>query len=93
MTLVRAFLAPGEFPGTVKGTIDRPAGLKEGEYILVPVAVETVTISREKYEALERDSDFLAALEGAGVDNWDGYDFAVQAMNDNDDSSTEKGTS
>lgn len=36
----------------------------------------TVTISKEQYdELLERDR-WLDALEAAGVDNWQGYDFA-----------------
>lgn len=35
-----------------------------------------VTISKEKYEQLLEDSIWLGCLEQAGVDNWDGYDFA-----------------
>ena len=34
---------------------------------------ETVTISRKKYDQLQRDSDMLNALEACGVDNWEGY--------------------
>ena len=37
---------------------------------------ETITISKEEYESLLEDSKFLRALENAGVDNWEGYDFA-----------------
>lgn len=36
----------------------------------------TVTISEEDYYRLLRDSEKLNCLEGAGVDNWDGYDLA-----------------
>ena len=41
---------------------------------------ETVTISKEEYESLLEDSDKLLALEGAGVDNWSGYDEAMEMM-------------
>lgn len=41
---------------------------------------ETVTITREEYEQLLEDQRFLDALRGAGVDNWDGYDFACEDM-------------
>ncbi len=37
-----------------------------------------VTITREEYETLLRDSDVLQALENAGVDNWEGYKFAME---------------
>ena len=39
---------------------------------------ETITISKSEYEQLVSDSNFLTCLRGAGVDNWDGYDFAVE---------------
>ncbi len=35
--------------------------------------METVTISKEKYEQLLKDSELLAALEAGGVDNWEWY--------------------
>lgn len=38
--------------------------------------IETVTISKKEYESLIEDSEWLRCLEGAGVDNWDGYDYA-----------------
>ena len=34
---------------------------------------ETVTISKEEYDRLNENERFLCALQGAGVDNWDGY--------------------
>lgn len=37
---------------------------------------KTITILVEEYESLQEDSKFLTALENAGVDNWEGYDFA-----------------
>lgn len=41
---------------------------------------ETVTISKEKYEELLEDSQKLNALECAGVDNWEGYGYAMELM-------------
>jgi len=37
---------------------------------------ETVTIPKEEYESLLRDSDFLSTLEAFGVDSWEGYEDA-----------------
>lgn len=39
-----------------------------------------VTIPREKYYQLEEESDKLNALELTGVDNWDGYDIAMEYL-------------
>lgn len=39
---------------------------------------DMVTISAEEYASLKDDQDFLLALQGAGVDNWDGYDYAME---------------
>lgn len=38
----------------------------------------TVTISKSEYDQLLRDSLWLNCLECAGVDNWDGYDYAIE---------------
>lgn len=46
---------------------------------------DTVTISRDHYEQLVRDSEFLNALRGAGVDNWDGYGYALELLNEEDE--------
>jgi hypothetical protein len=46
---------------------------------LVP---ETIEIEKEEYESLLAASDFLSALESAGVDNWEGYDYAQDLMNE-----------
>ncbi len=45
---------------------------------------EMVTITKKEYDELLKDSTFLAYLEGCGVDNWDGYDNAVQMMLEED---------
>lgn len=37
---------------------------------------ETVTISAKELASLRRDSEWLAYLESAGVDNWSGIDHA-----------------
>ena len=39
---------------------------------------ETVTISKKDYEKLIEDQFWLNCLESAGVDNWDGYDEAIE---------------
>lgn len=45
---------------------------------------ETVTISKKEYESLVEDRKWLQALEGAGVDNWEGYDYACELMNEDE---------
>lgn len=42
---------------------------------------ETVTISKKEYDSLKDDAFRLQCLEGAGVDNWQGYDFAMEEYN------------
>ena len=47
-----------------------------GDHTLEPIVQELfgkIVISRKEYNDLQRDSCKLAALEGAGVDNWGGY--------------------
>ena len=39
---------------------------------------ETITIDKQLYLKLKRDSDFLRRLEAAGVDNWEGYSYAFE---------------
>ena len=39
---------------------------------------KTVTIPEEEYNDLLDDAEFLRALRMAGVDNWDGYDDAIE---------------
>ena len=46
---------------------------------------DTVTISKEEYESLLEDSEKLSALEAAGVNNQEGYDSAMELMEDMED--------
>ena len=39
---------------------------------------DTVTIPIEEYEELQEDQNFLNALRAAGVDNWEGYEIALE---------------
>lgn len=41
-----------------------------------------VTIPLSEYLSLQEDSEWLAALENAGVDNWPGIDFARELLNE-----------
>lgn len=41
---------------------------------------ETVTITAERLEELEEAEKRLAALDAAGVDNWSGYDHAMDIL-------------
>lgn len=43
----------------------------------------TVNISLREYKSLLDDSEMLRALYAAGVQNWDGYEVALQEMEDN----------
>lgn len=38
---------------------------------------ETITITKTEYEELLAAQRWVDCLEGAGVDNWEGYDEAV----------------
>jgi len=42
---------------------------------------EMITITKAEYDRLCEDSEWLSYLEGAGVDNWEGFDEAL-AMRD-----------
>lgn len=44
----------------------------------------TVTISKEEYDELISAQNLLNALISAGVDNWEGYDMAVELAEDGD---------
>lgn len=46
---------------------------------------KTVIITEEEYQELLEDARFLAALQSAGVDNWNGYDFALDIFNGDED--------
>ena len=51
---------------------------------------ETVTISKKEYESLLEDSEMLLALQNAGVDNWDGYDYALELLKENEEEEEEE---
>lgn len=38
----------------------------------------SITITRGEYQSLRDDSRMLRCLEGAGVDNWEGFHAAMQ---------------
>ena len=44
----------------------------------------TVTLSKEEYAELMAKSEKLDALMNHGVDNWDGYDDAMDELNTTD---------
>lgn len=47
---------------------------------------ETVTITRSEYSSLCDDARWRACVEGAGVNNWDGFDWAMEEYyGDNDE--------
>ena len=46
---------------------------------------ETVTISAEEYEYLLACVNKLSALEIAGVDNWEGYSYAMEILEEDDE--------
>ena len=41
-----------------------------------------ITISEEEYDSLLKDSILLNCLQMMGVDNWDGYDEAIEQYNE-----------
>lgn len=38
---------------------------------------ETITISKNEYDRLVKRDDWLECLEAAGVDNWQGIEYAI----------------
>lgn len=44
-----------------------------------------VFLSSEEYVHLKARSARLAALEAAGVDNWGGYDYAMELLHQDED--------
>lgn len=41
---------------------------------------EMITIPKKEYDMLVEESDFLEALRTAGVDNWEGYEYAFRIL-------------
>lgn len=43
---------------------------------------ETITITKEEYEHLVENDKFMDALEIAGVEDWHGYDYALDIFSE-----------
>jgi hypothetical protein len=41
---------------------------------------ETITIKLSEYRRLNEVDEFMDFLQAAGIDNWDGYELAQDAM-------------
>ena len=41
---------------------------------------KTITITEKEYNQLIKGQEFLQSLEAAGVDNWEGYDYALELI-------------
>lgn len=55
----------------------------EVDGISITIRDKTYTIIEESYyESLEKRSELLECLDNAGVDNWDGYDYARELYNE-----------
>ena len=52
----------------------------------------TVEITQKEYDELLEQGQWLSALEAAGVDNWQGYDCAVELLEEwqNEDNENRK---
>ena len=48
--------------------------------MIISETEDTVTISKKEYKGLLKDEQKLQALEGVGVDNWQGYDDAMDIL-------------
>lgn len=48
--------------------------------MIISETEDTVTISKSEYNSLLRDEQKLQAFESAGVDNWQGYDDAMDIL-------------
>jgi hypothetical protein len=46
--------------------------------------MDMITIPKSEYDQLIRDQAFLQALQGAGVDNWDGYSYAIEMLEEDE---------
>lgn len=46
---------------------------------------KTITISESEYNELLYDSSKLQSLKEAGVDNWSGYDYAMDLFRETDE--------
>lgn len=48
--------------------------------------METITIDKKRYDELIEAEAKLRALEAAGVDNWQGYNYAMEILNEKKES-------
>lgn len=46
---------------------------------------ETVTISKSEYDQLLDDSNLLSCLRACGVDNWQGWDDAIDMYDEEEE--------
>jgi hypothetical protein len=46
---------------------------------------KTVTIPQSEYDDLLKDQELLQALQRAGVDNWEGYEMALEILREDED--------
>lgn len=46
---------------------------------------DQILIDRDLYDSLMEDRRWVNALEGAGVDNWSGYDYAMELFKEEED--------
>lgn len=53
--------------------------------------VDEVILTLKEYRSLLRDSQTLSRLEGAGVDNWEGYHLAFDDEEDELDEDSDNG--
>ncbi len=44
-----------------------------------------ITIGVSEYMVLLKDQSFLNCLKNAGVDNWDGYEYALELLEEDED--------
>lgn len=54
------------------------------------MSIPIITITQAEYDKLLKDSEFLGALQAAGVDNWSGYSYAQDLMSGPDDESEDE---
>lgn len=52
--------------------------------------LEDITITRTEYNELIEYKALMLALEAAGVDNWEGYDFAYEILEERKEAENDK---
>lgn len=56
--------------------------LKEQLSVSESNSEKTVLVTQKYLDDLESSARLLEALQAAGVDNWDGYDWAIEGLKD-----------